>query len=164
MLYSRVKKELRTGKVFVKDDNVLVYGKLAKAFLEKAVEMPLNIVEAEEEYSKEVLNKEFKEYDKVVIPFTADDEADLFYNEITSKNPDFGKIGHSKFVKIFKPVLDKELVQAAKILDIEFKTVPKSEEIEKIHKKYPTSKFGLVKTASEFKKIIKWNYYLFYYC
>ena len=66
---------------------MLVFGKLAEIFLKKAMpDFPLKISVTEEKYDK---TKDFEGYDRVVVPLTADDEAELFYSEITDEKPDF---------------------------------------------------------------------------
>lgn len=156
ILYKRVKKQIRTENPFEKNEKVLVYGKLAKQFLEKAVEnLPLKITETAK-YTKNVIHDKYAKYDKVVIPWSADDESDIFYEEIIKEKPNFRNIvDNNKIVKIFKSILDKELVQAAKILKINFKPQKRNKEVEKIQKKFSMAKFGLVKAADEFKKAIK---------
>ncbi len=156
VLYKRVKKEIRTEHPFKKNENVLVFSKLAKVFLEKAIEnLPLHITEAKEKYGQDIFGKDFSEYDKVVIPWTADDEANIFFEELSIQSPDFKKLGHTqKIIKIFKPLLDKEVAQAAHMLNLEFETAPKHKLIETIHKKYPSALFGLENAATEFKKAL----------
>jgi hypothetical protein len=58
---------------------------------------------------------------------------------------------NSKIIKIFKPILDKELLQASIILKIPFKANKRSEEYEKIRKRNPAASFGLVKSSEDFK-------------
>jgi hypothetical protein len=156
MLCKRIQKETKAANPFNANERVLVFGKLAKAFLEKAIGLPLQINEATEEYTKKTIDKEFPGYDKIVVPWTANDEAELFYTEMTKMNPNMKNIGSDrKFVKLFKSITDKELIQAAKILGIEFQKVKRSPELEKIHAKYPSSIFGLGKSAEEFKKALR---------
>lgn len=156
LLVNRIKKDVRTQAPFKKDEKVLVFGKLTKIFLDKIIEnLPLKIEESKSKYSKDVLNKDFKEYDKIVLPWTSDDEAEMFYSEMTSNKPDFNKMGHSKFIKLFKSVLERELITASKILNIEFEPQERNKDLEKINKKYPSAKYGLVKSSEEIKKALK---------
>ncbi len=157
IMTNRVKKEIRADTPFKKDERVLVFGALAKLFFDKIVEgMPLKVTESTDEYDKSVLMKDFPQYDKIVVPWTADDEAEQFYKELTKSKPNFAVIGSTqKFVKIFKSVSSKELKQAAQILQIPFEDMKKDETVEKIQKKYPSAVFGLTKSAAEFKKAIQ---------
>lgn len=154
MLVSRIKKEIRSEQPFNKNEKVLIFGRLTEAMFHKVIEnLPLDVTRAISDYNP---SNGYPEYDKVVIPWTADDEAALFYKELTKSDPDFEKIGQSKgIVKLFKSILDKELKQAAKILDIVFIPNAKDQDLEKINKKYPSSNFGLVKSAAEFKKALQ---------
>ncbi len=152
ILVNRVKKDTKSNP-FSKGDNVLVFGKLSMFFLKKVIEnLPVTMTE-EDNFTKDILKNDFTNYDKVVIPWTADDEAVSFYVDITSPNPKFEN--DNKFVKIFKSILEKELLEASKILNINFIPDKNNEEIEKISRKYPSSKFGLIKSAEEFKKALQ---------
>jgi hypothetical protein len=154
MLVSRIKKELRAEQSFQKNERVLVFGKITVMILAKVVEgLPLSITEATDEYDP--ANK-YNEYDKVVIPWTADDEAQLFYEQLTKKNPTFEALGTSKrIVKLFKTITEKELLQAAKALDVSVEPKQKDKELAAIQKKYPGATIGLVKSAQEFKKALQ---------
>lgn len=155
ILTNRIKKELRKNYLFKKGEKVLVFGKLTEIFLKKAVEgLPL-AVKTDKNYTKDMFDKKFF-YDKIIIPWTADDESELFYEEITKPRLNLKNIGqNNKIIKLFKPILDEELVKAAKILKIKFKPKKRNKELEKIQKKFSSAKFGLVKSAEEFKKALK---------
>ena len=155
ILTNRIKKDTKNHVQFKKGDKILVFGKLAKIFLEKVVgNIPLEITEADEKYNSDAIKKYFPDFDKVVIPWTADDEAESFYNELTSDESEFNK-ENNVIVKIFKMILDKELSMAAKILNMNFEIPSRNSDIERIQKKYPGSKFGLVKSAEEFRKALE---------
>ena len=141
MIVARIRKDLRKGSGLSKGDNVLVHGELAKYFLKRVVEdLPIKLVD--------------KGYNKIVIPFTADDEANLFYEEITKTKPDLTRLGNDKkTIKIFKAIADKELEGAAEILKIEFKPNKKSKDVAEIFGRYKA--FSMAKCADEFKKAIK---------
>ena len=145
MLYKRVEKELRQHP-FKKGESVLIVGELASHFIDHVNKIELFKVFAEE-------SNENEDYDKIVIPWTADDEADNFYEELTSNKPNLKE--NNKTIKLFKSILDKELAEAAKILKIEFTPKKRNSDVEKINKKYPTAKFGLVKSSEEIKKALK---------
>ncbi len=147
MINHRIKKDLRKGSCLSMNDRVLVHGKLAEFFLKKAVEnLPIIIKQASEKHQKG--------FNKAVIQWSSDDEANLFLDELTCKNPVFEKLGcNDKIIKIFRTISDKELEKAAKILKIKFKPNKKSIEFEKIRKRQPV--FGFVKTAEDFKKALK---------
>ncbi len=157
ILYKRAKKELRKECPFTKGEKVIVYGSLTRRFLEQAIEdLPLEIHKDTRKFTKNVFNEKFTKYDKIVIPWTANDEAELFYEEIIKKEANFRKIGHNnKFVKIFKTITDDELIQASKILNINFHPLPKNKEIALIRKKYKMADFGLVKSSEEIKKALQ---------
>jgi len=144
MLVKRIKKELSTEIPFVKDEKVFVDSDLAKVFLEKANSIPIELIDSE------------KEAEKIVISWSADDEASAFYEELISSQPDYSKIGQGpKIVKLFKTIIKKELKQAAEIVNIEFEVSETNEMVNTIQKKYPSSTFGLVNASVDFKRAIK---------
>lgn len=155
ILTNRIKKELRKNNPFERGEKVLVFGKLTETFLKKAIEgLPL-VIKTDKKYETNVFDRKFS-YDKVVIPWTADDEAELFYEEITKSKPNLKNKGQNqKIIKLFKPILDEELFKAAKILKISFKPKKRNKELERIQKKFTSAKFGLVKSAEEFRKAVK---------
>ena len=150
VLINRIRRDTKLQNPFKINERVLVFGKLTEWFLKKAVEFPLKIMVTTKKYDK---IKDLSRYDKIAIPWTADDEAELFFNEITSKKPGFNE--NKKIIKLFKSILDKELEQASKILKIKFKIKKRNKELEKIHKKYTHSIFGLRKSAEGFKRTLK---------
>ena len=152
ILTNRIKKDVRQNIPFKKGEKVLVFGKITNSFLKRIVgALPLDITTSNKRFGEDV--NDFSSYDKVVIPWTADDEALLFYTEITKKNPRLNK--NKLIVELFRTVLDDELIKAAKILKIKIKLKSKRKELEKIHKKFPNSIFGLRKSAEEFMKAVK---------
>ena len=154
VLYKRIKKELRSEARFKRDARVLVFGALATHFLKHAIEgLPLQITETKIPFTKEILKKDFARYDKVVIPWTADDEAEVFYLQLQSEKPDFSMLKQEKIVKLFKPILDKELLQASKLLKIPFVVPVRDAVFAKIQKRYNTH--GMVKSADEFRKAVR---------
>ncbi|MBN2420762.1 hypothetical protein JXB27_00625 [Candidatus Woesearchaeota archaeon] len=145
VLVSRIKKEIRLKNPFSKNEKVLVHGKLAEYFLKKAVgDLPLKIKVVKPAFGGKVVVG----FDKIVIPITADDEAEAFFEEMMKKKASIEK-KNSKIVKIFVPVLDSELVSASKILKIHFKAERRSREYEKIRQRNPASAFGLVKSKDD---------------
>lgn len=149
MLINRIKKDTKLNNPFKKDEKVLVFGKITEWFLRK-IDIPLKITETNKSYDRV---KNLNKYDKVVIPWTADDEANSFYSQMTSKNPSFKE--NKRLVKLFRTILGDELIKASKILKMNIRINKKSKEINKIHKKFEHSIFGLKKSLEEFKKAIK---------
>lgn len=147
IVVNRIKKEIRTKNPFEKNEKVLVHGKLAEYFLKKAVgDLPLKI-----KFVKTAFNgKMDSKFDKIVVPVTADDEAEAFFEDLMRKKASNEK-KNSKIVKIFASVLDSELVSASKILKINFKPNKRSKEYEKIRGRNPASAFGLVKSKDDFE-------------
>ena len=154
VLTARIKRETKLHSPFKKDEKVLVFGRLAEVFLEKAMpNLPLKITLTNKEYDR---IKDLSKYDKIVVPITADDEAELFYSEITKRKVNLKE--NKKIVKLFRTILNDELIKAAKILKIKINNknnINKNKELRKIHKRFPHSIFGLRKSAEEFRKATK---------
>lgn len=163
VLTARIKRDTKLNHQFKKGEKVLVFGRLAGVFLKKAMQnLPLKITLTNREYDK---IRYLSKYDKIVIPFTADDEAELFYSEITKKKIKLKE--NKKIIKLFRTILNDELIKAAKILKINInnknkfkinninKINDKNKELIKIYKRFPNSIFGLRKSAEEFRTAIK---------
>lgn len=160
VLTARIKRDTKLNNIFKKGEKVLVFGRLAEVFLKKAMpDLPLKITLTNKKYDR---IKDLSRYDKIVVPFTADDEAELFYSEITKKKVNLKE--NKKIVKLFRTVLDDELNKAAKILKVKINNknninnknkINKNRELKKIKRKFPHSIFGLRKSADEFRKAIK---------
>ncbi|MEK6886567.1 MAG: hypothetical protein AABW88_01925 [Nanoarchaeota archaeon] len=150
VLTARIKKDTKMNSPLNKGEKILVYGKLTEIFLRKAMpELPLEITTIDKKYKK---TKNEEKYDRIVIPFTADDDAESFYSEITKKDPNLEE--DKKVVKLFRTMLNEEVIKAAKILNVKIE-LNKNKKLNKIKKKFPQSIFGLRNAAEEFRKAIK---------
>ncbi len=147
----RVKKELRNKWKFKKDQRILIIedetkeGKVS-SYLAKLVtkDLPLFI-----EIKKNIdLNKESDNYDVIFIPWSLDNEIQSFLGNIFG-NKEIELEKNNKIIKLLKNLSEEEIEMVAKVKNISFikKEVSELKQfIENIEKKYPGSKFALLKS------------------
>ena len=149
IIYKRIEKDIKQ-QPFKKGEKVLVFGQLTHSILSKINKIDIDVIERNHEYTKSM---DISQFNKVVIPWTADDEAEAFYESITSPEPTFEE--NLKIVKLFRSLSDEEVLQTAKILCIEHPQKNRNPDIERIRKKYQSSMFGLAKSSEEIKKALQ---------
>lgn len=138
----RIRKDLRLSKAVKKDDVLLIKDPISEYFIRKIISMPIKIVKK-------------GRYDKEVLPFTLDDEVLEFLENFIEKKS-FKE--NKKKIKLFRTVKDDELKAFAKVRKIKYEKKPKESEIRKIidemDKKYPPTKFNLLKSSEKLKAIL----------
>ncbi|MFC1801343.1 hypothetical protein ACFLZB_02675 [Nanoarchaeota archaeon] len=144
LIEKRVKRSL--GKVFSKNDKVLVVGDLADYFVSLIMEgFPIKIVK------RKKLSGSLAGFDKVVVESTMDDIDAGFLSEFFSKKIDLKK--NKKIIRILQTVTDEEALKFAKIKKISFKVDDKNKVIKeflgKISKKHPEVRYNLLKNVKE---------------
>ncbi len=162
IIEKRIRKHIRINKIFRKNDKILVTDDLsfflvkniikdlpAQIFLESADINDLSKNSFKNKIKKEKINK-------IVIPWTMDDENNLFLeNLFLNKNKRLNK----RCVKILISITEKEAELFAKINKIHFKENKKNESIKNmldmLEEKYPETKFSLLKSIEQMKKILK---------
>ena len=126
----RIRKQIRLGKMFKKDDRVLVKDEVSEHFLK---DMHLKLARK-------------GSYDKMVSVWTADDEINSFFMKIIGKKEKTEK----KPAKIFTCVTDDELEEYCRLNKIRFKKNKKDkaaqEFLEGISAKHPDSKHKIIKS------------------
>lgn len=161
IIEKRVRKHARLNKLFRKHDKIFVKGTLNKYLVPKIIkDLPCKI------YYKKPKTR----VNKIVIPWTLDDEINLFLKQFFTgkkirQNP--------KHIKLLKPITDKEAARFAKIKKLKFKPnktlkfvskaykspIWKKEKaiqhfIDEMEKSYPDTKYKLYK-SKELLKCIK---------
>ena len=133
LIEKRIRKYTRLNKIFRPKDKILVKGRLSRYFIESITKnLPIKIVN--------------KKSNKVVVDWTADDEANLFLEELFlgKKNKQ-----DKKQVKLLKVITDKEAKLFAKIKKLKFKENKKNKDIQKfideLEKKDLGAKYRLLK-------------------
>ena len=112
LLEKRVKKAL--GRVFSKNERVLVVGELAGYFFDKIMGgFPLEVVR------RKRMPKSFRDFDKIVVELTMDDVDAGFLADFFGANFKIDK--NKKIVRILGSITDEEAIRFAKIKGIKFK-------------------------------------------
>ncbi len=145
LIEKRIRKYTRLNKIFRPNDRVLVIGDLSKYFV-KSITKGLPI---------KIFSRKNKKANKIVVIWTADDEANLFLEELFLGK----KIKQDKKqVKLLRVITDKEAKLFAKIKKLKFKENKKNKDIQRfideLEKKDPGAKFRLVKNQELLKCII----------
>ena len=144
----RVRRDVRTKYPFSKGEHILVIDdgsntafvtvNLLKSILQT---MPVQLE------IKPQLPKDLEKYDKIVVPWNADDELQNFLGELFENKPD-----HSpKAIKLLEYVLQSEVDAYAKIKGYKGKPKEKNKILEDLEKRFPGGKFALLKS----KELIK---------
>lgn len=151
IIQKRVKKELRNKWNFKKDQRILIVENDTKegkvnVYLAQLI---TNKLPALIDIKNNVdLDKELDNYDIIFIPWSLDNEVEEFLSEVF-KNEIFISKYKSKVIKLLRGLSEEEIEMIAKIKNISFIEEEKSELekfIENIEKKYPGSKFALLKS------------------
>lgn len=161
IIEKRIRKYIRINKIFKKNDRIFIIDDLS-FFLVKniikdlPVEISLKNMDIEDLSKKAVKNKLKKDkINKIVIPWTLEDEANIFLNNLfAKKNNKLNK----KYIKLLISITDKEAGLFAKINKIDFKENKKNNDIKNmldaLEQKYPETKFSLLRSIEQMKKIL----------
>jgi len=176
IIEKRVKKYLRLTCPLKKNERLLVIDDLSYFFITEFLKLPLDITYKKMKLSMddcifqdEKLKKIIKEkkISRVILPWSCDDENLLFLDSLFTKKsssnlPKLSKKSKAKFIKLFKPVTDKELDIYSKQKRInrlknrleKKKSTTKTREIlDKIEEKNPGAKFSLLKSINDINSL-----------
>ncbi|HLD89137.1 MAG TPA: hypothetical protein VI894_02940 [Candidatus Nanoarchaeia archaeon] len=153
MVERRTRKEMRAEKLFKKNDNITVLdddsfkAKVAVEILKSALKnLPAEI---------NAVKKITDTGKKIIVPWSIDDENREFLERIFFDK----KIeNNSNQIKILKSLTDAEIKIFADIKKLKHKTCEEkndffSNQLVKIHSKYPTTRYALAKTSRALKKL-----------
>ena len=149
LIEKRVKKSL--GKVFSKEDKVLVVGDLADYFVSLIMKgFPIKIVK------RKKMPGSLAGFDKVVVEMTMDDIDAGFLSEFFGSK--FKLKTNKKMIRILQSITDEEAVRFAKIKKIKFEADDSNKVVKefliKISKKHPEVRYNLLKNVKEVEKIL----------
>jgi len=151
IIEKRIRKHARLNKLFKKHDRILVKGSINKYLVPRIIKgLPCRIY-----YKKPKKDR----INKIVITWTLDDEINQFLQYVfTGKKAKENKL----YVKILKPITDREAARFAKIKGLGFKPNKKNKAIQefigKMTEHYPDTKYKLFKSRELFECIKKsWN-------
>ena len=159
LIEARVRKYARLQNVFKKDDRILVIDKLSTFLIRRIVgDLPFKMFNKKYKISqlKTPLVNTFikkKRINKIIIPWTIDDECCMFLEHLF-----VGKTTKLKYYSLMLTMTDEEALLFAGYNTISFKPLKKNKEIQAImrtlEEKYPETKFSLVKSVKEMRKIL----------
>lgn len=157
MIEKRVRKELRTKKLIQKNDKILFINNGSKEYfvsnyLLKSIIKNLPVKINAKKSSK--LNLISAKHNKIIIPWSLDDEAEEFLEFIFNKNKP--KKLSKKAIKMLKNVSDEEIELFAKIKRFKYKKTIKSKikhMLDKLENKYPGYKFSLLNSIKQMKEL-----------
>ncbi|MBS3158654.1 hypothetical protein J4206_05190 [Candidatus Woesearchaeota archaeon] len=163
LVEKRIRKFIRAANYLKKEDRVLVIGKFADKVIKGIVKgLPLKIKIKEDMGFNddpkgfiERLNKEEHEYDKIILPWTAEHECCLFLEQMLGKEADFSILGNTirqKYIKLFRPLQEQELEIFAAAKGFSFQRRKKdiyTNILDTMDRKYPESRFSLLKSIDD---------------
>jgi len=162
IIEKRIRRYVRINKIFRKNDRILVSDDLSFFLVNSIIkDLPAHIFLKSmniDDLSKSSVKRSIKKdkINKILIPWTIDDEANLFLNNLFSgRNKRLDK----RYIKLLITITDKEAGLFSKINDIDFKENKKNEEIKKmldmLEQKYPETKFSLSRSIGQMEKILR---------
>ena len=153
IIEKRVRKGLRIKKLIRKNDRILVVDNGSKesavgGYLLKNIIKDLPVKITKIKTSKAITPKTTKRYDKVIIPWSLDDEAEEFLEMLFNKKKK-AKPG-KKTIKLLKNVSEEEIELFAKIRKFRFRKAKKTkikQMLDNLEQRYPGYKFSLLKST-----------------
>jgi len=162
VIEKRIRKHTRIGKAFRKGDRILIVDNLAK-FIVKGIIRDLPAKVYYRQFSIGEIRKPNKELiafisknkiNKIVIPWTADDDACSFMNSVFNNDnkaeSEFPARISKKIVKLFSGITNKEAELYAKFNNHAFNPNTFYPDVRKfldsLEELYPDTKFGIVKS------------------
>lgn len=158
IIEKRVRKEIRQGNLLSKNDKVLILddnserSALTKYLLKSIISDPTISVKIKKisAYDENKNYNQKNKFDKVAIPWVLEDEAKN-YIKFFLENKKTKIMHEGDIIKPLIGVLEREAAAFAKIKNIKFKKSEKTKDdiekmIEKMDKKYPGTKFSILKT------------------
>ena len=145
VIEKRIRKHIRINSLFRSGDVVVTNNNLCFYLLKKIIKNP----------RVKIVKKSSQKKAKIVIPWTTDDEiADFLENLFVNK-----KRKKTKEIKLLIRITDKEAILFAKNKNINYSPRKKKKQIlhmlDKMEKKYPETRFSLLKSVDELEGIIQ---------
>ncbi len=165
IIEKRVRREVRLSRIFSKNDRILVLNdgskeyKIGRLLLKSIIkDLPVEISEKKGVFDINKLGK--SKEDRIIVPWSLDKEINLYLRNMFEgkKQEKLGHIVEKKYVKLLRNVMDSELKVFAEINKIIIKDESKTKDeikemLEDIEKKYPGSKFSLLKSIDFMEKL-----------
>ncbi|MAG08082.1 hypothetical protein CMO89_01305 [Candidatus Woesearchaeota archaeon] len=157
----RIRKYVRVNEIFKRDDRILVFDELSLFLVKSIIKgLPVKVffksgfMEAVADNKKDKKLADFikaNKVNKVVIPWTLDNEISAFLGEIF-----YDKKIKNGYIKLFINVREDEIKLFAKFRKLEFEGIKMDEKLRKeldlLESKYPDVKFGLRRSIDRLKR------------
>lgn len=189
LLERRIRKFIRTNNYLRKNDRVLIIGEFAAQIVKDIVKgLPLNITVIDDKefnddpkkFIMKLQNRELKEigvkqnkkeqkdikdnFDKIILPWTAEHECCLFLEQMANENANFNLLGNTietsdiHYIKLFRALLEEELetfAQFRKFMFVRRKPDIYTKMLDTMDTKYPESRFSLLKSIDSLSQALK---------
>jgi len=172
VIEKRLRKDIRAAKSIQKNDKILLINNESKEyyvgeFLLKSIikQLPVKIY-VKKSKSLKMPQKISKKYDKIIIPWSLDDEAEEFLNNIVGKNQNKSKKSaeSKKEIRILKNISEEEIEFFAKIKKFKYKSAETKTKaaksrsktkkmLDELEKRYPGYKFSLLNSIKQVKSL-----------
>ncbi len=159
----RIRKYVRINKLFRKGDKILVTDKFSMFVVKSIIkDLPVSIV-LKNVKIKGIPDKKVEKIagkgkiNKIVLPWTLEDEVCMFLETFFSKKPDYSMLGVNvgKYVKLFRTIVEDEAIRFAKCKGFEIKPRKQDEftkMLDKIEAKHQETRFSLLKSIDALLK------------
>jgi len=155
VIEKRVRKELRINKLLVKNDKVLILddsspgSSVVKYLINNIIKDPTIKIDMKK-VNKIELSGDYKDYDKVIVPFVMDDEI-VSYLDSYFNNNNKSKEKEDKFVMPLIVLRSDEVLNFAETKKLVFKKSKRSNDdikkmVDNLEKKYPGTYNSIFKT------------------
>ncbi|MBN2111570.1 hypothetical protein JW707_00570 [Candidatus Woesearchaeota archaeon] len=157
LIEKRVRKDMRTKRLIRKNDRILLINNESKEYhtgyylLKRIIkDLPVKI----ETRKTSNLAASSKKHNKIIIPWSLDDEAEEFLNMVFSKKKP--KKFSKKTIKLLKNVTEEEIEIFAKIKKFKCRKQAKpriKKMLDELEKRYPGYKFSLLNSIKQMKEL-----------
>lgn len=144
----RVRKELRTKRLIRKNDLILMVDDGSKEFVVGGYLLKNIIKNLPVKIDIKKSSKNTEKYNKIIIPWSLDDEAEEFLDALFNKKKKQKQ--NKKIIKLLINLSDEEIKLFAKIKGFKYKKRPKSKikkMLDLLEKRYPGYKFSLLNST-----------------
>lgn len=158
----RIKRNLRKNYLARKNDKILVLDSLSEFMIKDIIKTPIKLIKKSRAFFgiKEIDNNVFEnkklnsfiKKNKIryaILAWTLDHETGFFIKNMSNNKK---QKKHKNFIKLFKDVLEDELIGFCGFKKIKYKRMKKTKEkqmLDKLAGKYPEIKFSLLKSSDK---------------
>ncbi len=165
LIEKRIRKYVRLNKFFRKNDRILIMDRFSEYLVKKIIKgLPVKIFYKEIKTQDFFNNKKIKQFaktkkaNKIVFPWTLDDEAILFLESFFNNKKTPTNLGiTTKYIKLLRPVTFREVNVLARIKGFKFRQnikTPVYNMLDNIEKKHPQTRFSLLRSINQLCEVL----------